>query len=140
MDIGNISNLTDYYKSVTGQSRSSKLANELSGKAENAKTDDELMDVCKQFESYLLEQVFKNMQKTVIKNTDESKDASTENLVDFFKEQTIQELAAQSTEKSGLGLAQQLYEQLRRNYGMDENYVPADQVANLNTANVKTED
>ncbi len=140
MDIGNISNLTDYYKSVTGQSQSSKLANELSGKAENAKTDDELMDVCKQFESYLLEQVFKNMEKTVMKNTDESKDASTENLVDFFKEQTIQELATQSTEKSGLGLAQQLYEQLRRNYGMDENYIPADQVANLNTANVKTED
>ncbi len=140
MDIGNISSLTDYYKSVTGQTKGSNLANELSGKAEKAKTDDELMDVCKQFESYLLEQVFKNMQKTVIKNTDESKDASTENLVDFFKEQTIQELATQSTEKSGLGLAQQLYEQLRRNYGMDENYVPADQVANLNTANIKTED
>ncbi len=140
MDISNISSLTDYYKTVTGQTQSTNMANELSDKAENAKTDDELMNVCKQFESYLLEQVFKNMEKTVIKNDDESKDASTENLVDFFKEQTIQEIATQSTEKSGLGLAQQLYEQLRRNYGMDENYIPADQVASLNTANVKSED
>lgn len=133
MDISNISSLTDYYKSVTGQTESSNFAKQLSGKAENAKTDDELMSVCKQFESYMLEQVFKNMQKTVIKNDDESKDASTENLVDFFKEQTVQELASQSTEKNGLGLAQQLYEQLRRNYGMDENYIPADQVSSLNT-------
>ena len=139
MDIGNISSLTDYYKNITGQTQASNLASELSGKAENAKTDDELMNVCKQFESYLLEQVFKNMEKTVIKNDDESKDASTENLVDFFKEQTIQELATQSTEKNGLGLAQQLYEQLRRNYGMDDS-IPADQVGSLNTANIKTEE
>lgn len=130
MDISNISSLTDYYTSVTGEAKATDLARNLSGKAENASTDDELMDVCKQFESYMLEQVFKHMDKTIIRN-DDGKDASTENLVDFFRGQTIQELASQSTEKQGLGIAQQLYEQLRRNYGLDENSIPADQIVNL---------
>jgi flagellar protein FlgJ len=130
MDISNISSLTDYYTSVTGEAKATELARNLSGKAENASTDDELMDVCKQFESYMLEQVFKHMDKTVMRN-DDGKDASTENLVDFFRGQAIQDLASQSTEKQGLGIAQQLYEQLRRNYGLDENAIPADQVVNL---------
>ncbi|MBO7355698.1 MAG: rod-binding protein [Lachnospiraceae bacterium] len=132
MDISNISSLTDYYTSVTGEAKATELARNLSGKAENASTDDELMDVCKQFESYMLEQVFKHMDKTVIRNND-GKDASTENLVDYFRSQTIQELASQSTEKQGLGIAQQLYEQLRRNYGLDENSIPADQIVSLNS-------
>ena len=130
MDISNISSLTEYYTSVTGETKAPELARNLSGKAENASTDDELMDVCKQFESYMLEQVFKHMDKTVMRN-DDGKDASTENLVDFFRGQAIQDLASQSTEKQGLGIAQQLYEQLRRNYGLDENSIPADQVVNL---------
>lgn len=133
MDISNISSLTDYYTSVTGEARATELARNLSGRAENASTDDELMDVCKQFESYMLEQVFKHMDKTVMRNNDD-KDASTENLVDYFRSRSIQELASQSTEKQGLGIAQQLYEQLRRNYGLDENSIPADQVVNLKPA------
>lgn len=135
MDISGISSLTDYYTSVTGQAQATELANTLSNKAENASSDDELLSVCKQFESYLLEQVFKHMDKTVIRNGDDSKDAATENLVDFFKGETIQELAKQSTEKNGLGLAQQLYEQLRRNYGLDPNSIPADQVAYIKPKN-----
>ena len=133
MDISNISSLTDYYTSVTGEAGATELARSLSGRAENASTDDELMDVCKQFESYMLEQVFKHMDKTVMRNNDD-KDASTENLVDYFRSRSIQELASQSTEKQGLGIAQQLYEQLRRNYGLDENSIPADQVVNLKPA------
>ncbi len=133
MDISNISSLTDYYTSVTGEAGATELARSLSGRAENASTDDELMDVCKQFESYMLEQVFKHMDKTVMRNND-GKDASTENLVDYFRSQSIQELASQSTEKQGLGIAQQLYEQLRRNYGLDENSIPADRVVNLKPA------
>ena len=132
MDMSGITNLTDYYTSVTGQAKATELASSLSSKAENAKTDDELMSVCKQFESYLLEQVFKNMEKTVVRNGDDKKDSSTENLVDFFKGQALQEITSQSTEKQGLGIAQQLYEQLRRNYGLDENSIPADQVVSMN--------
>lgn len=77
-------------------------------------TDDELMEVCKQFESYFLEQVFKEMNKTI--PTNESADKPTSNLVDYFKDNAISELATQSTERNSLGLAQKLYEQMKRNY------------------------
>lgn len=92
-----------------------KLQNSVSGDYSTA-TDDELMDACKQFESYFLEQVFKEMEKTVTKSEDS--DTSTSNLVDFFKDSTIQELAADSTDNNSLGLAQMLYEQMKRNYNL----------------------
>ena len=42
----------------------SKLQNQLNGSDYTKATDDELMDACKQFEAYFLEQMFKEMMKT----------------------------------------------------------------------------
>lgn len=78
-------------------------------------TDEELMDACKQFESYFLEQVFKEMEKTIIK-ADEDESSSTSQLEDYFKDEAIKEMAEQSTDQNSLGLAQMLYEQMKRNY------------------------
>ena len=41
-----------------------------------------------------------------------------DSLVDFFKDNALQELASTSTERDGLGLAQMLYEQMKRNYNL----------------------
>lgn len=79
-------------------------------------SDDELMDVCKQFEAYFLEQCFKEMLKTTGK--DEFSSGSTSTLVDYYKDMMVQEISKQSTEKESLGLAQMLYEQMKRNYDM----------------------
>ena len=84
--------------------------------AMSGKSDDELMKVCKEFESYFLEQVFKEMNKTIPKSEYQSQ--STSNRVDYFKDNTIQKLASDSTEQNSLGLAQMLYEQMKRNYDM----------------------
>lgn len=111
-----ISGLTSVYSEFAGQKANEAQADRLKNIAKSANsesTDDELMDACKQFEAYFLEQVFKQMWKTV--DTKESSDQSTSNLVDFFKDSTIQELATQSTETNSLGLAQMLYEQMKRN-------------------------
>ena len=43
----------------------SKLQNQLNGSDYTKATDDELMDACKQFEAYFLEQMFKEMMKTI---------------------------------------------------------------------------
>lgn len=90
----------------------SKISGLSSGNLKGA-SDDELMDVCKQFEAYFLEQVFKEMQKTVPQNEEMS--SSTKQLQDYFKDELVKEYSAQSTEKEGLGLAQMLYEQMKRN-------------------------
>ena len=37
---------------------------------------------------------------------------------DYYKDMMVQEISKQSTEKESLGLAQMLYEQMKRNYDM----------------------
>lgn len=116
-----ISGLTNYYSSmVSGQSSASsnKISNMTDEDMAN-KSDEELMDVCKQFESYLLEQVYKEMEKTAkVFSDDEDQDSSNSQLVDYFMDSTIQEIASQSTEQQGLGIAQMMYEQMKRNYNI----------------------
>jgi len=80
-------------------------------------SDAELMEACKQFESYLLEQVFKKMNDTTKLFSDEE-DGSSSMMVDYFMESTIQDIANTATEKEGLGIAQTLYEAMKRNYSL----------------------
>jgi len=82
-------------------------------------TDDELMDACKQFEAYFVEMVFKEMEKTVDCFKAEESSSSQSGLVDYFKDTALQDLAATTTDIQGLGLAQTLYEQMKRNYGLE---------------------
>ena len=112
MDIGNISNMYSDVLSANNQS-TTKMENKLNTDLTQA-TDDELMDVCKQFEAYFVEQMFKSMMKTVPKNEEMS--ASTSTLTDYYKDEMMRELATESTETNSLGLAQTLYEQMKRNY------------------------
>ena len=123
IDTSNIMNIYSEYATQTAkESQAARIKSAANADYSNS-TDDELMDVCKQFESYFLEQVFKQMSKTV--NLTSGQDKSTSNLVDFFKDNTIQELASQSTKSNSLGLAQMLYEQMKRNIG-DTNIPAAD--------------
>ncbi len=115
MDIGGISTYTDYLQSQS--TAETKLKETIDGTNYAQASDDELLDACKQFEAYFLEQVFKEMQKTVDVFKADSKDPNN-NLVDYFQDNAIQELAATSTELQGLGLAQTLYEQMKRNYNL----------------------
>lgn len=119
MDIGNLWN-TGSMSGMAGASMAannasaSKLEGQLKTGYENA-TDEELMDACKQFEAYFLEQMFKAMQKTVPNYSTEGMTGSCSSLMDYYKEQMIQQVAADTTEQSSLGLAQMLYEQMKRN-------------------------
>ncbi len=115
MDISGISSMyNDIYSSAASQS-SSKLEGQLSADYSKA-TDEELMDVCKDFEAYFLEQMFKEMLKTIPESEESS--GSTSSMLDYYKDQMVQNIAADSTENNSLGLAQMLYEQMKRNYGV----------------------
>ena len=114
MDIGGLnSNYTDYLTSGVKNSQADALRDQLKTDYSKA-TDEELMNACKQFEAYFLEQVFKGMQKTVPESQFSS--SATSSLVDYYKDNMIQELAKQSTETNSIGLAQTMYEQMKRNY------------------------
>lgn len=115
MDIGNLTNsYLDAYKSQTTQS-ADKLEGQLKTDYSKA-TDAELMDACKQFEAYFVEQMFKEMVKTIPES--ETGSSYTSNLMSYYKDNMVQEIASASTEQGGLGLAQMLYEQMKRNYGL----------------------
>lgn len=81
-------------------------------------TEDELMDVCKDFEAYFTEQMFKAMQKMIPESEEVS--SYTRQIQDYYKEQMVQSFADQSANGEGLGIAQMLYEQMKRNFGTAE--------------------
>ena len=115
MDIGGLNSYKDMIASAANQT-APKLESALKKDPSKA-TDEELMDACKQFEAYFLEQVFKEMMKTVPKNEDRS--MSTTNMMDYYEDQMVQKIAEDSTEQNSFGLAQILYEQMCRNYGVE---------------------
>lgn len=119
MDIGGISSYTDFLTTQAQNTSATKLKDSVDSADYTQATDDELLDACKQFEAYFLEMVFKEMQKTVDAVKDENSLDTSNSMVDYFKDMTVQELAATSTEVQGLGLAQTLYEQMKRNYGLE---------------------
>ncbi|MDD4111474.1 MAG: rod-binding protein [Herbinix sp.] len=88
------------------KSRESILEDKLQSKPT---TDEELMEVCKSFETYLLEQVMKGMEKTI--PSEDKKNPYLENFGDML----YQEYAKSATENQELGLAQMLYESMKRN-------------------------
>ena len=113
MDIG--SGISSSYASYLSSQASSRLDTHIKTKDYSQSSDDELLAVCKEFESYFMEQIYKEMQKTVdVFKDDDSNPNDT--LVDFFKDSALQDLTSTSTEKEGLGVAQMLYEQMKRNY------------------------
>ena len=115
MDISNIAAMYSDKYAVAANQSAQKLQDKINGKDYSNATDQELLDACKEFEAYLLEQVFKEMTKTT---SFVDKDSAYGNLIDFFGDNVIQEMCKQSTQSQGLGIAEQLYEQMKRNYNL----------------------
>ena len=93
-----ISNLTtENAKSKAGSAAA--LESKLSSSKLQDASDEELMDVCKSFESYLLEKVLEKTKKTL---TDSEEDNSP--YMNMFGDRLYHEYANQITEHSELGL------------------------------------
>ena len=120
------------YTNQTTNSISSKLNSTDFSKA----TDDELMEVCKDFESYFVEQMLKSMAKMSSvdgSNSDniyaslfgvtEDSDSGKNTLSSYFGDELMSSMADKVVENQsgrGLGIAQTLYEQMKRNYSVKE--------------------
>ncbi len=124
---------SDTYASAANQ-KASQLQNQIKSADYSKATDDELLDACKQFEAYFIEQMYKGMLKTIPQSEETSNYTST--IMDYYKDQMIQGIAEETSKQSGLGLAQMLYEQMKRNYGITD--TPAAEVAAV--ASAVTED
>jgi flagellar protein FlgJ len=108
---------SDYYTNATN-AQTEALQNTLGQVNESTATEEELMDACKEFEAYFLEQIYKGMEKTIMKADDD--DSSSSSYMDYFGDMQIQEYAEAATNQGdGIGLAKQLFEQMKRNYGLE---------------------
>lgn len=87
-------------------SAAEKLENKLNGIGKDT-TDEELMEACKSFESYMVEQVIKASQATIHTEEDEGEYFS------MFKDQLYQSYAQMITDSGSLGLAQQFYDNIK---------------------------
>lgn len=118
MDFSNITSMyADTYANASNQA-ADRLQNKLDGVNYVKATEDELMDACKQFEAYFVEQMFKEMMKTIPSESESN--GGMDSMLDYYKDVMVQNIAEETADQNGgLGLAQMLYEQMRRNYGLD---------------------
>ena len=81
----------------------------------DAETDEEMLDACKQFESYLVQQMFKSMEESAKVFSDDDEDNSND-YVNMFQDNYLSAIADQMVNSGqGLGIADKLYESMVNN-------------------------
>ena len=95
--------------------KTDSLKNSVHGLSSNS-TDEELMEVLKDFESYFIEQMIKQMKETFTDDDEESSMASQ--YTDTFMDYAIEDIADMLLEEVGGNMTQQLFEQMKRNYNI----------------------
>ena len=114
MDINGLNK--DYASYLSQSSAASTKINQLQNADYTNATDDELLDACKQFEEYFVEMTLKEVFITVdLFGTGESSSSAMSTSKDLMKDSMVKTFAEKITENSNLGLAQQLYESMKRN-------------------------
>ena len=134
MDISGLtSTYLNYADTLTGTNgKSANSISTLRDKDLSKASEDELMEVCKEFESYFMEMIMKGMTKTTSLFGEEGS-GSNSALVGYFKDGAIADLAKEATQQNSLGLAQTLYEQMKRNYGLDATAVKTPEQKEMST-------
>ena len=132
-----IDNLNSIYANGTYTNQTTNsISNKLNSTDFSKASDDELMEVCKDFESYFVEQMLKSMAKMSSvdgSNSDniyaslfgvtEDSDSGMNTLSSYFGDELMSSMADKVVENQsgkGLGIAQTLYEQMKRNYSVKE--------------------
>lgn len=116
MDIGGMGSVySDYLSTQAAQSnKASALQSKLENSSQNA-SDEELMDACKEFEAYFVEQLFDTMlESTKMFSDDKDENSYGSKMVDVFKNTALQQLSSQVADSGSIGLARTLYEQMKR--------------------------
>ncbi len=109
-----LDNMASYFDTTKTASSGTNLQKKLGSDFSSA-SDEELMSVCKQFEAYFIEQVLKEVQKTL---PNQEGNSAASQLTNFHKETLVQNLAGKIGDQSGNSFAQMMYEQMKRNYNL----------------------
>lgn len=131
-----ISGLNSVYTNGTyTDTTTSSIQNTLNTKDLSTSSDDELMEVCKDFEEYFVEQMVKSMLKMAKVDGDDDdsyasifglssdSDSGMSTMSSFYGDKMvtmISEAMCDSESGKGLGIAQNLYNQMKRNYSIQD--------------------
>lgn len=98
-----------YNKQTAANSRADSLEKSLKGDLTNA-SDEELMNVCKSFEAYLLEHVLKDVKEAIVPKKDDENP-----YLSMFGDKMYEEYTKMIADSGDLGIAQKLFESMKRN-------------------------
>lgn len=118
MDINMIDGMTmgNFVRNAANQAARASdddFARRLEEAARN-KDDRELKKACQEFEAIMLDMLFRQMKATIIKSGLVEEDPGRE----IFETMLDEELMEQASQRGSLGLADMLYKQLSRQYGI----------------------
>lgn len=106
-----ISSLYDSYSSQMDSVSAGSATSRISSVGEDS-SDEELLEACKSFESYFVQKMIEEAKKT-LDNEDEQGEYTQ-----MFADMRNEQLANTITESGQMGLAQQLYDNLKTQYNL----------------------
>lgn len=116
--IDGISAMVDASKTNAAANRqTASLQSSLKGVSSES-TEEELQEVCKDFASYFVEEVLKEVKENILPEEEEG-DQSISTLTDFHMDSVMELMADEVVDEVGGNFTQQLYEQMKRNYGIE---------------------
>jgi flagellar protein FlgJ len=118
-NISNIVNSNLYNQSVSN-AKNANLSNKVS-KLSNQSTEEELTDAVKSFESYFVEQVLKEMEKSAKMLSDDEDDNSSMSMMkDIHMDGMYQQMASTLVDKAGSRFTESMVNQMKRTYGIKD--------------------
>ncbi len=106
-----VSSLYDSYSSKAGDALTSAAAGKINSVNKDS-SDEELMEACKSFETYFVQKMIEEAKKTT-ENEDEDGEYTK-----MFADMRNEQMASAVTESGQIGLAQQLYDNLKMQYNL----------------------
>ena len=107
---------TDYLQKTATSETAGDISKLSKDKLKGA-SDEELMAACKQFEAYFIEQIFKQAKAAVVPSA-ETTDGAMKTLLDYYEDSLASEYAKAASDQQENGLAQMLFEQMKRNFDL----------------------
>ena len=110
-----VNGIGDTYLTNYSTTANDAISERLTSNVQQAETDEEMLDACKQFEAYMIQQMFKTMEESAKVFSDEEDDDSSD-YVNMFQDNYLSTIAEQMVNSGqGLGIAEQLYESMQNN-------------------------
>lgn len=110
-----VSSIGDTYFTNHSTEANDAVSQKMTSQIQDAETDEEMLDACKQFESYLVQQMFKSMEESAKVFSDDDEDNSND-YVNMFQDNYLSAIADQMVNSGqGLGIADKLYESMVNN-------------------------